>query len=83
MWRDTHPPQQGIEMVHEITALNSSHLDLPRACPPFIFPLILQTWNRMGEDLESNRFQVERTGSRRQGRGVYVRSNLRGSIVGA
>ena len=26
---------------------------------------------------------VERTGSRRQGRGVYVRSNLRGSIVGA
>ena len=26
---------------------------------PFIFPLILKTWNRMGEDLESDRIQVE------------------------
>ena len=54
MWRDTHPPQQGIEMVQEITALNSSHLDLPRACPPSSFPLScrpgiewVKTWNRI------------------------------------
>ena len=31
MWSATHPPQQRIEMVQEITSLNSSHLDLPSA----------------------------------------------------
>ena len=38
MWRDTHPPQQGIEMVQEITALNSSHLDLPRDATAMAMP---------------------------------------------
>ena len=46
MWRDTHPPQQGIEIVQEITALNESYLDLPVHVPLHLSPYF--------ENLESN-----------------------------
>ena len=57
MWRDTHPPQQGIEMVQEITELNSSHLDLPRAC---MSPKHLKLGRRLaGADVEEHRGRDE------------------------